>query len=312
MAVEIYAGVWFEIERDESSWRAIRVARPELGLVHAPEKDIDMTALEASGEPIPIGQQESRSSVASDDEPFTVTQRPRTPLERFDPELIGIPPEFDGDKANSDSFLTQFDILMDLNRNTQLARDPWMRSAYFLNIMTNEPRITVKLWVQRNTSWLLQVKGNPDLLPKGKNAWEVLEADFRYSFEDYCGREIAVLKLLKLQMKQGQLDDYIAEFEYLAVRARYGLNELPTAKLFASGLPRKLAEACIGDEFPESFDQWTTAVRHRYPVWKQQQAKNRMAITEDDKEKYLHEGRCFHCGEQGHIARYCPDRRSCN
>ncbi len=34
------------------------------------------------------------------------------------------------------------------------------------------------------------------------------------------------------------------------------------------------------------------------------------AIMETEKEKYCTEGRCFSCGQQGHISRLCPDRKS--
>jgi hypothetical protein len=141
--------------------------------------------------------------------------------------------------------------------------------------MTKEPRITVEWWVERSIKWLLKVEDEPDLLPRGKNAWEVLEADFRKNFEDYCGREMAVIKLQELQMKQGHVDDYIAEFEYLAHRTDYGLYEPYTVHLFTCGLPHQLANACIAHERPEYFDQWTSAVRYRDAIWQQRkQVKN--------------------------------------
>ena len=34
-------------------------------------------------------------------------------------------------------------------------------------------------------------------------------------------------------------------------------------------------------------------------------------ITEDDKTKYCSEGRCFNCRRQGHLSRFCPDKKPC-
>ena len=38
----------------------------------------------------------------------------------------------------------------------------------------------------------------------------------------------------------------------------------------------------------------------------------RKAVTEDDKKKYKEQGRCFFCGNQGHIARTCPKKKNLN
>jgi hypothetical protein len=63
---------------------------------------------------------------------------------------------------------------------------------------------------------------NPDLLPEGMNAWEGLKADFKKSFEDHLGPQIAGIKLQELRMKEGRVDDYIADFEGLSLPR--GLN----------------------------------------------------------------------------------------
>jgi hypothetical protein len=35
----------------------------------------------------------------------------------------------------------------------------------------------------------------------------------------------------------------------------------------------------------------------------------RRAVTEEQKKKFCQEGRCFECQKQGHMARYCPNKK---
>jgi Retrotransposon gag protein len=274
------------------------------------------------------------------------TQRSPSPFEGPYSDLVGNPPEFDGDRANAISFLEDFEIFIELNCDTRIARDPIKRAAYFLNI-TGRPSIAVNNWMGRNIKWFYGVRRNPDLLPEGMNAWDVLKADFEKSFEDYLGPEMAPFKLQELRMEEDCVDDYIAQFEGLARSARYDLNEPLAIRYFIQGLPRKLAKDCIDNRKPESFDQWASAAREQFLIRRlikayskernSRQLANRdgprttprdsnastgvvymngngKVITEEDKESYRREGRCFHCRTKGHIARNCPDRartRSC-
>jgi hypothetical protein len=208
-------------------------------------------------------------------QPSTPTQPPNpSPLQWDEPELaLGIPPEFDGDRANAIFFLNQFERFIWLNDKTRIARDPVNRAAYFLYIMRG-PRFTIENCVDRNSEWLDQVTSNPDMLPEGMNALEVLKADFKRPFEDHFGPQIAGIKLHNLHMKEDHVDDYIAIFEDLAYRAGYSLKGHLTIQLFIRGLPPKLAEACVDNERHKSFIQWTSAVRRQYPNWLRKEAVN--------------------------------------
>ena len=203
------------------------------------------------------------------------TQRPLSPLEGDEPDIIGMPPEFNGDKANTLSFLISYKNFIRLNSNTRIAKDPSMRAAYFLNMLRGPPS-TIVMFVHESLNWLSEVESNPDnpdLLPEGMNVWEALEANFKKSFEDHLGPEKARAELDKIYMKEDGLDDYIADFERLARRAGYEPIRGPTLYRFFRGLPRELAKACTNHENPETFDQWVGAARREYSRW---QARNRL------------------------------------
>ena len=285
--------------------------------------------------------------------PPSATQRPPSPFEGDEPDhLIGIRPEFDGDRANTLTFLMVFKNFIRLNSKTRIARDPFITAAYFLNILRGpSPTPAIELFIGRNLDWVSRVESNPDLLPEGTNVWAALEAEFKKSFEDYLGPMQAQTELEKLYMKEDPLDDYIADFERLARRAGLEPIQGPTVHRFARGLPRELIKACIDHGNPKTFDQWVNAARRVYARWqdcnrlrqpptrgatavggrngqpdavprarfrttlrdsnpRMTVGTNRKATTEDDKENYRREGRCFHCGTKGHLVRNCPNRPS--
>ena len=92
-------------------------------------------------------------------------------------------------------------------------------------------------------------------------AWDALEQDFRHSFIDYAVHEKAHDNLRKLKMSGGNVDQYIADFEFLAQRAGIDVNDPTAIRLFSKGMPFSLAESCIKLEQPKSFEQWAKAAQ---------------------------------------------------
>jgi len=57
-------------------------------------------------------------------------------------------------------------------------------------------------------------------------AWDALKQDFRHSFIDYAVYKKAHDDLRKLKMSRGNVNQYIADFKFLAQRARIDVNDL--------------------------------------------------------------------------------------
>jgi len=92
-------------------------------------------------------------------------------------------------------------------------------------------------------------------------AWDALEQDFRHSFIDYTIHEKAHDDLRKLKMSGGNIDQYIADFKFLAQHAGIDVNNPTAIRLFSEGMPFSLAESCIKLEQPKSFEQWAKAAQ---------------------------------------------------
>lgn len=181
--------------------------------------------------------------------------------------LEGSPPgRFKGDREKSSQFLIRFNLFMMINQCATIARNPIRRCAYFLSLV-HGPK--VKSWAEKSYDWLDQIEADPTVLPHGMTAWQVLTADFRREFIEvnYAERVCALDELEKLEMTEGRVDEYIAEFERLAHRAGIGLDDPINLLIFARGLPRNWASACISKDDPKSFEQWSEAARRQEKIW---------------------------------------------
>ena len=92
------------------------------------------------------------------------------------------------------------------------------------------------------------------------------------AFVDYAENVHAQEELKKLRMKEGNVDKYVATFELLGQRARGDLDDPFLLTIFARGLPKALADACIDMETPETFQEWKAAALCQQKNWMRKQA----------------------------------------
>jgi hypothetical protein len=89
-------------------------------------------------------------------------------------------------------------------------------------------------------------------------------ADFRCIYSDTTEAEGAYAKLMVLSMKdsEGQLDNYIAEFETLLRKARWEHNTQGAIDLFKQGLKLNLHHGILCHEtLLQTLDKWIRATR---------------------------------------------------
>jgi hypothetical protein len=274
-------GIWFEIRKRGDTWEAHRRARASLHLNDWPLDGLDLTAIEgipppnitrvfgqttrqrspsptpsntgAAGDdpgrptnPISLQTERGRGGRCphgTGDDPFTLADLDDDAPTKGNGRLEGIPPTtFDGDRSRTINFLTKFKSFMLMNDDARIAKNPIKRCSYFLSLVKGP---NVKGWTKRQLDWLDIVCEDPTELPWHMTAWQVLEREFRNAFVDYAEHKRAQDEIRKLKMNAGNVDQYIAEFQQLADRGNLDVNEPSNLRLFARGLPTRLAETCI-------------------------------------------------------------------
>ena len=133
-------GVWFEIRRRGNTWEAYRVARTTMMLTDLPMDGINMGALLTSGAEVPTRTpsraptpaddpiEEERPQLSSQtmrgcpppcgtgDDPFGLADLAEGQIDDKPIHLEGIPLDrFEGDRAKTHQFLTQFKRFMMIN-----------------------------------------------------------------------------------------------------------------------------------------------------------------------------------------------------
>ncbi len=294
IAIANYSGVWFETAMHSQWLTAICPARSELGVTHLAYAGMNLQALIDSGEPTPaeICRQSSppsransvRSNVERDDvmpersstvkgknpwgmgdDPFRLSDLNTTTDQPRWGRLKGNPPKkFNGERNDTNNFLMRFHQFMSLNRDTSIARDPIKKATYFLSFMKGNK---MKGWTRMQSKWLQDVEEGTKLLPQMRNAWQVVEHNFKQVFINYTMKEKAQDELHKLKMKEGNIDQYIADFQLLAMDANVDLDEPMVLQLFYFGLPAGLAEKCIFINSPNDFDSWAKAAQKNLCGW---------------------------------------------
>ena len=283
--------MWFELRRRDGTFEAVRVARLGMGLNHLPMDGIDIAGLTLSGEeiptparrPTPINEptdepiEEERPQLSSQttcgrppprgtgDDPFGLANLAGGLMDDKPVRLEGIPlDKFEGNRAKTHQFLTQFKRFMMMNRRSAIARDPLSKAAYFLSLVGGSK---ADGWAERQYAWLDEVERDPHILPYRMTAWDALEQDFKTSFIDYAVHEKAHEQLRNLKMKDGNIDQFIADFEFLAHRAQVDTDDPTVLHLFKMGIPVRLMDACVDHGPPTSFEQWTKAAQQQQRNW---------------------------------------------
>ncbi len=115
-------------------------------------------------------------------------------------------------------------------------------------------------WVDEQVQWLMdQVQMGVPMAEE--NLWRTINIRFQQAYTDTAEKVKAQHQLRDFKMKGDDIDTYISQFQNLARKAGYTLDENVTLGIFADGLPPKLMVNCIKFDHPVDWNDWTRLAR---------------------------------------------------
>ncbi|SRR5258708_3984003 len=240
-------------------------------------------------------------------------------------DLIGAPPTiFDGNRSQTDHFITQFGLFRIINNTHAVITNPMRRVALALTYIRGP---NVDAWVSQQFNVLsAKVFGDVNHTQTHTDTDEALWDDFITEFKRAYGETSweVFAKLETLRMTRDDIEMYIATFENLLQRAECKREGVPMVHYFRQGLPTNLERSIVKRQtILNTLDEWQLSARkevERRALMKAHhlgsergdtEAAQTVAIrlsqmSEEERARLMTEGRCFECNEKGHLAQDCP------
>jgi len=185
-----------------------------------------------------------------------------------DRAMEGQPPAiFNGMRLKTNQFMTEFQLWWMINNRSETMRNPFERIALCLSFIRGPE---VDNWITGKINQLRHaVLGNPieglapTHLDTDEALWNSFNTDLRSAFQDTAEEENAYAALKDLRMKEDQVDEYIAHFEVLLVKAGWQRTERGSADLFFNGLVKRVQRKILSlyVHLPTSLDECQAAAR---------------------------------------------------
>jgi hypothetical protein len=177
--------------------------------------------------------------------------------------LKGVTPAiFNGDRSKSDSFWNEFRRYRLLNRKNKSISIPFYRVLTALSYICGP---IVKDWVNSQAGLLEQhidTTQTPHIAESDKILWDEFEIAFQSAWKDTARTQSAYDQLMKLQMKDLEIDTYNAMFERLAAAAEWEPDAKGTIARYRAGLCENVHRRVVNREnLPTTMAQWKEAAR---------------------------------------------------
>ncbi len=168
--------------------------------------------------------------------------------------LRGIPPTiFDGEHAELQQFLCEFERYQIQNEGIDLVDNPYKQVVTAMGMMKGKK---VNRWVAAQLKKMKE-QVTVGTLKTDKHLWDEFEVAFTKAWMDSTKKQDASNHLQNLKMKGEDLDEYITEFEELMTIGGWDEKSEATMILFRNGLPKHIHNACMfREKMPSTLGKW--------------------------------------------------------
>jgi hypothetical protein len=159
----------------------------------------------------------------------------------------------------------QWELYCGVNTNNAAIQNQYQKTMLFLTYVKGD---LVRTWVLAASRWLGQEVAVYHVDQYDPYLWESIEGAFRRQFANTLEKEQAQNKLRQgIHMKDGKIDEYVAEFDTLVTQAGYKADDAQMLEKFISGLPASLYETIYQLDDPKMYEAWRRAAIKRQEKW---------------------------------------------
>ncbi|KIN98737.1 hypothetical protein M404DRAFT_31064 [Pisolithus tinctorius Marx 270] len=235
---------------------------------------------------------------------------------------IGAPSDFDGDQKNAMSWL--YSVQTYLLVNEELYDTDTKRVVYTLSYM--------KKGVTHSWATTFQ-KTSLEKNPPSFGTFADFVKDFKNSFTSPDTASTAITKLHTMKQKES-VEQYITDFQTAAANSTI-TEDVALIEFFSQGLKPFITNRIhMMETTPTKITNWYTQAQKFDAKWRKVNKFSRkkekrtfhprnsfseekdpntmdvdgVRLSKEERDHHIKEGRCFSCGNKGHLSRECPDK----
>ncbi|ESK81446.1 hypothetical protein Moror_15818 [Moniliophthora roreri MCA 2997] len=231
---------------------------------------------------------------------------------------VATPDPFEGDRKDTKKFLMETEIYLRMHP-TEYDNDE-KKCLFLLFYLRGK---NTEAWKNTQSKKIFEPRSGETAL-----TFQVLKDEFKKHYLPADIQAEAQIRIEEAKMTD-RADNYVNDFRVMADESGY--DDQALIHIFRKGLPNSLSAKILNQPQGRSMDLegwYEAAIRYdeQYKYYKAVQKPKRFRIVDDKKKKvsinrmtnqlsdeerkkYMADGRCFRCAKQGHMSQDCPTKQ---